>query len=166
MDFILSRRSIRKYTTESIEEEKITSLLRAAMSAPSAHNQQPWLFVVIDDRDILNKIPDFHPYSSMLLEAPLAILVCADTSGLPSPEFWPQDCAAATENILIAANSCGIGSVWLGVYPHEDLMDGLSLLLDLPGNVQPFALVSLGYAAVEKSPSERFDTARIHRNHW
>lgn len=166
MDFILSRRSIRKYTAEPVEEEKISSLLRAAMSAPSAHNQQPWVFVIIDDREVLDRIPDFHPYSSMLLHAPIAILVCADTSNLSSPEFWPQDCSAATENILLAANSCGLGSVWLGVYPHEELMSGLSRLLQLPENIQPFSLVSLGYPATEKLPSKRFDPARIHRNHW
>ncbi len=166
MNFILSRRSIRKYTTAPVEEEKVVSLLRAAMSAPSAHNQQPWVFVIIDDREVLGRIPDFHPYSSMLLHAPIAILVCADTSNLSSPEFWPQDCSAATENILLAANSCGLGSVWLGVYPKEELMKGLSRLLELPENIQPFALVSLGYPAMEKLPSKRFDPARIHRNHW
>ncbi len=166
MDFILSRRSIRKYTAAPVEEEKISSLLRAAMSAPSAHNQQPWVFVIIDDREVLDRIPEFHPYSSMLLHAPIAILVCADTSNLSSPEFWPQDCSAATENILLAANSCGLGSVWLGVYPREELMSGLSRLLQLPENIQPFSLVSLGYPATEKVASKRFDPARIHRNHW
>lgn len=166
MDIILSRRSIRKYENKPVEEDKITYLMEAAMSAPSAHNQQPWVFVVIDDRNILRKIPAFHPYSSMLLDSPLAVMVCADLSRLKSPEFWPQDCAAATENILVGSRSCGLGAVWLGVYPKEQLMASLAELLKLPENIKPFALVSVGYPAEEKEPSGRFDESRVHRNIW
>lgn len=166
MDIILSRRSIRKYENKAVEEDKITYLMEAAMSAPSAHNQQPWVFVVIDDRNILRKIPEFHPYSSMLLDSPLAVMVCVDTSRLKSPEFWPQDCAAATENILVGARSCGLGAVWLGVYPKEKLMVSLTELLKLPKNIKPFSLVSAGYPAEEKEPSGRFDPNRVHRNTW
>jgi len=166
MEEILKRRSIRRYTEKEVSEEVVTELLKAAMSAPSAHNQQPWEFVVIDDRKTLDTIPSFHPYSSMLASAPLAILVCANSSSLAAEDFWPQDCAAATENILLAATSLGIGSVWLGVYPKAELMKGLKDLLSLPGYITPFALVSLGYPAVEKGPSDRYDPVRVHRNKW
>jgi len=166
LDPILKRRSIRRYTEREVSEEVVMGLLKAAMSAPSAHNQQPWEFVVITERDLLDAIPGFHPYSRMLTGAPLAILVCCNTSNLAAEDFWPQDCAAATENILLAATSSGLGSVWLGVYPKEELMKGLKDLLSLPDHIRPFALVSLGYPAVEKEPSDRFDPARIHRNGW
>ena len=166
MDTILSRRSIRRYQNCPVEEALVEYCLRSAMAAPSAHNQQPWAFVVIDDRELLDAIPGFHPYSRMLYEAPMAILVCGDERELKSPDFWPQDCAAAVENILLAACSRGLGSVWMGVYPKEPIMQGFRRLLNMPGYLVPFALVALGYGAEEKEPSERYDPGRVRRNAW
>jgi nitroreductase len=166
LETILSRRSIRSYTDRMLNDAVFEHLLKAAMAAPSAHNQQPWEFVVIDDRKLLDAIPEFHPYSKMLRQAPAAIVVCARSSGLKSDEFWPQDCAAATENILLAATALGLGSVWLGVYPKEPLMKGLRALLGLPDDIVPFSIVSLGYPAETKKPSDRYDPARVHKNGW
>jgi len=166
MDAIMSRRSIRRYQNRPVEEPILKYCLEAAMAAPSAHNQQPWAFVVIDDRKLLEAIPGFHPYSRMLYEAPVAILVCGDNRDLKSPEFWPQDCAAAVENILLAACSRGLGSVWMGVYPKEPIMQGFRRLLELPEHLVPFALVALGYGAEEKGPSMRYDPERVFRNVW
>ena len=166
MDTILSRRSIRRYQNRPVEEALVEYCLRSAMAAPSAHNQQPWAFVVIDDRELLDAIPGFHPYSRMLYEAPMAILVCGDERELKSADFWPQDCAAAVENILLAACSRGLGSVWMGVYPKEPIMQGFRRLLNMPGYLVPFALVALGYGAEEKEPSERYDPGRVRRNAW
>ena len=166
MDTILSRRSIRRYQNRPVEEALVEYCLRSAMAAPSAHNQQPWAFVVIDDRELLDAIPGFHPYSRMLYEAPMAILVCGDERELKSPDFWPQDCAAAVENILLAACSRGLGSVWMGVYPKEPIMQGFRRLLNMPGYHVPFALVALGYGAEEKGPSERYDPGWVRRNAW
>ena len=166
MDPIMTRRSIRRYRNQPGEEPLVKYCLEAAMAAPSAHNQQPWAFVVIDDRELLEAIPGFHPYSRMLYEAPMAILVCGDNRDLKSPEFWPQDCAAAVENILLAACSRGLGSVWMGVYPKEPIMDGLRRLLELPEFLVPFALVAIGYGAEEKGPSNRYDPGRVYRNVW
>ena len=166
MDTILSRRSIRRYQNRPVEEALVEYCLRSAMAAHSAHNQQPWAFVVIDDRELLDAIPGFHPYSRMLYEAPMAILVCGDERELKSADFWPQDCAAAVENILLAACSRGLGSVWMGVYPKEPIMQGFRRLLNMPGYLVPFALVALGYGAEEKEPSERYDPGRVRRNAW
>jgi nitroreductase len=166
LETIISRRSIRSYTEQPLNEAIYEDLLRAAMAAPSAHNQQPWEFVVIDDRKLLDAIPEFHPYSKMLSGAPAAILVCARSKDLKSDEFWPQDCAAATQNILLAAAALGVGSVWLGVYPKEPLMKGLRELLELPEDIVPFSLISLGYPAKSKDPSNRYDPARVHKNGW
>lgn len=163
---ILSRRSIRRYNDRSLEASSIETILKAAMSAPSAHNQQPWVFVVIDDRKILDSIPEFHPYSKMLYQAPAAIVVCGDLRQLPAPYFWQQDCAASTQNILLAANALGIGSVWLGVFPHEELVTKMQELLGIPAEIKPFSIISLGYSAEDKGPSNRFDAARIHHNGW
>ncbi|MFY9176432.1 MAG: nitroreductase family protein [Caldicoprobacterales bacterium] len=166
MNAIFKRRSIRKYTDQVIPEEHIEQLLRAAMAAPSAWNQQPWHFVVIDHKKILNEIPKFHPYSKMLTEASHAIVVCCDVNTERYNEFWVQDCAAATQNILLMATELGIGSVWLGLYPNQERVQKLKELLGLPDNIIPFCIISLGYPAESKGPANRFDAGRIHRNKW
>lgn len=166
IDAILTRRSIRKFTEKPLDKTAVELLLKAAMSAPSAHNQQPWEFVVIDDRKTLDAVPSFHPYSKMLLQAQAAILVCGKTRDLPASGFWPQDCAAATQNILVAANALGIGSVWLGVYPHDELMKRSRELFNIPEDVDPFSFVALGHPGEAKEPSDRFDQGRIHHNRW
>jgi len=166
LEAIISRRSIRKYTSQPIPEALVDKLLSAAMSAPSAGNERPWHFVVISDREALNAIPKIHSYSQMLTSAPLAILVCGDPTLAKHQDFWIQDCSAATENILIAANAEGLGAVWLGVYPREERVRGIRSLLGIPEHVIPFALVSLGFPAESKPAVDRSDAARIHRNRW
>lgn len=163
---IITRRSIRKYQEKPVSDQLVHEMLKVAMSAPSAHNQQPWQFVVIREQAKLQEIPKFHPYSSMLASADLAILVCGDMKALKSERFWVQDCAAATENILLAAHSLGLGAVWLGVYPKEELMLPLTKLLELPAHIVPFSLISVGYPKEEKPAASRFDEERIHWGKW
>lgn len=166
MKAILNRRSIRKYTAQPVPDQLLIELLEAAMCAPSAGNEQPWQFVIIDRRAILNEIPKFHPYAGMLAEAPVAILVCGDQERDLHRGYWVQDCSAATENILIAAQDKGLGAVWVGIYPREERVRALRELLALPAHIVPFALVSIGYPAEEKPPANRFDAGRIHYNGW
>jgi nitroreductase len=166
MEAILSRRSIRRYTGEPVPEEVIKELLAAAMSAPSASNEQPWQFVIIDDRRILDEIPKFHPYAHMLKEASLAIAVCGDMNLEAMRGYWVQDCSAATQNILIAANAKGLGAVWLGVYPHESRAKTVQKLLGLPEQVIPLCLISIGYPAEQKPPANRYSASRVHHNRW
>jgi len=166
MEAILSRRSIRRYTDKQVSDEVVKELLEAAMSAPSAGNEQPWHFVIITDRQILNEIPKIHPYSGMLKEAPLAVLICGDESLQKYKVYWVQDCSAATENLLIAINAKGLGGVWLGVYPIEDRVKGIRKLLGMPENVIPFSLISVGYPAEQKPPANRYDESRVHHNKW
>ncbi|MBN1348977.1 nitroreductase family protein [candidate division KSB1 bacterium] len=166
MQAILSRRSIRKYTGKAVSETLINELLQAAMSAPSAGNQQPWHFVVLTDHSLMDQVPQFHPYSTMLKEAALAILVCGDERLQRYEGYWIQDCSAATENLLIAARANGLGAVWLGIYPRPERVDGMRKLLNIPHEITPFALISIGYPAEEKLPASRFDSARIHKNRW
>ena len=166
MDAILSRRSIRRYTDQSVSDETIKELLEAAMSAPSAGNEQPWHFLVIRERQILNEIPKYHQYSHMLKDAPVAIMVCGDERLNKYEGYWVQDCSAATENILIAAQAKGLGAVWLGVFPIEDRVIALRKLMNIPEEVTPVSIISIGYPAEEKPPSGRYDTSRIHNNRW
>ena len=115
---ILTRRSVRAYTDQPVSEELIHKLLVAAMSAPSAGNGQPWHFGVITERTVLNSLAELLPFGKMLQQAPLAIVVCGETKGQPFDGYWVQDCSAATENLLLAAHTLGLGGVWLGVYPQ------------------------------------------------
>ena len=165
MDTILSRRSIRKYTAEPVSDEMITRFLEAAMSAPSAGNEQPWHFVVIRERAILDEIPKFHRYSQMLREAPAAIVVCGNMRrALPGPtkRFWVQDCSAATENILLAASGSGLGAVWVGVHPIGPFVTSVRRALSLPKHVAPLCVIYVGHPAEEKEPRSQYDEMRVH----
>lgn len=168
MKNILERRSIRKYTNEAVSDDDLEKLLRAAMAAPSAGNQQSWEFVVIRDRNTLNTMTGFHSSGgyNMLGHAPLAIVVCGDLEKQLYEGYWIQDCAAATENILIAAQSLDLGAVWLGVHPREDRVLKIKKLLGLPDNVIPLSIISVGHPAEKKKPSNRYDETRIHINRW
>jgi nitroreductase len=158
---ILSRRSIRKYEARPVPQDVVNNLLKAAMAAPSANNLQPWQFVVVTERSLLDAIPVFHPHAAMLKEAPLAILVCGEPE---SSRYWQQDCGAATENILLAAHALRLGAVWLGLFPREDRVKGVRELLKVPEPIIPMALIAIGYAAEEKAPSDRYNEAKVHRN--
>jgi nitroreductase len=164
LEAILTRRSIRKYMAKRIPKDIIFELLKAAMSSPSASNKQPWHFIIITKRLTLNRIPDFHPYSSMLKHAPAAIAICGDI--LVQPDYWVQDCSAATENILLAAHAKGLGAVWLAIYPREPRILALRNLLKLPENIIPMSLVALGYPIENKLPANRFNQTKIHQNIW
>lgn len=166
MEAILSRRSIRRYTSEPVSDDLVEKLLRAAMSAPSAGNEQPWHFVVIRDRKTMEDIQGFHPYARMLREAPVAILVCGDSRLEKYEGFWVQDCSAATENVLIAANSMGLGAVWLGLYPIKERVDGMRKLLGIPEDVIPLSLVSVGHPSEKKPSADRYDGSRVYDGRW
>jgi nitroreductase len=120
LDAIFTRKSVRSYTDQNIAENIINTLIKAAMSAPSAHNQHPWHFVVIQDRDTLGKLSENFTYGKMLATSPLAILLCCDTNHLRNAAFWPQDMSAATENILIASRALDLGAVRIGLYPKAE----------------------------------------------
>ncbi|MGD0997668.1 MAG: nitroreductase family protein [Thermoleophilia bacterium] len=165
-DPVLARRSIRAYTAEPVTDEQVARLLRAAMAAPSAGNQQPWRFLVVTNRATLTKIPSVHPYSRMLAHVPLAIVVCGVEKDQRWPQFWVQDCSAAVENILIEAVLLGLGAVWLGVYPIDERVQGLRRLLGIPDDVIPLAVVPIGHPAENREAADRYDPGRVHRERW
>lgn len=166
MDILLGRRSIRKYTRQPVPDAWILALLRAAMAAPSAGNQQPWEFVVIRDSSVTKHIPSFHPHAQMAPEAPVVIAVCGNLHNEKHAGMWVQDCAAATENLLLAAHAKGLGAVWLGIYPRESRLAGMKKLLQLPDHIVPFAVIPVGFPGEQKPPAERFDETKIHYNRW
>jgi nitroreductase len=163
---ILSRRSIRKYTEEPVSGDDIEALLTAAMHAPSAVNEQPWHFVIIQDRKTLEAISRLSPTAPMVKYAPLAIAVCADRNLEKFPGLWVLDCSAATENILLAATARGLGAVWTAVYPFDDRVNGIKKLLKMPDDVVPLCIIPVGRPAETPAPVNRFNPSRIHHDTW
>lgn len=166
MKAILERRSIRKYTDEPVSEEDIKDLLKAAMAAPSAHNEQPWEFIIVTDRQLLMAVAKVHPYGKMLNEAPLAVIVCGDMEKEKAKGYWVQDCSAATENILIAVQDKGLGAVWTGIYPMEDRVEDIRKIFGIPENVIPMNVIAVGHPAEKKEPADRYDEKRVHFDKW
>jgi nitroreductase len=166
MEALLTRRSVRRYQDRPVPDDVVHDVLVAAMHAPSADNEQPWQFIVIDERRLLDAIPGIHQWAQMASRAPLAILVCGDSRFVQDPGFWPQDCAAATQNLMLAAWDRGVGSVWCGVHSEASLEREFRRLLRLPEHVVPFALVVLGYPASPPPAVERVREDRVHRNGW
>lgn len=166
MKTIFKRRSIRKFKNEPLQEEEISLLLKAAMAAPTANNLREWHFVVIDKRELLDQLSEAHPYAKMLKTATAAIAVCGDLSIQTTPGYIVVDCAAATQNILLAATSLNIGSVWLGIYPREQRMKAIGNLLGLPEHILPVSLVALGYPDEKKPVNNSWFPEKIHFNKW
>jgi nitroreductase len=166
IEAIHTRRSIRKFLAKPVPGEMIETILGAAMAAPSAGNQQPWHFIVITDRAKLDAIPAFHPYSKMVLQAPAAILVCGDPDGKKWPTFWDQDASAATQNMLLAARDLGLGTVWVGIYPEKDRMEGFRKLFAIPENIHPFALVPVGWPDGQFEAVNRYRPELVRREVW
>jgi nitroreductase len=166
LDAIFTRRSIRKYADKKVSEETIQKLISAGMSAPTARNLRPWHFLAITERKILDDIPKIHPYSQMLKEAPLAILVCGDKTINPEVGYIVEDCSAATQNILLAAHALGLGGVWLGVWPKDERVKPIEKMFSLPENIVPVALISIGYPNENKDAPDRYEPAKVHKNRW
>ena len=166
IEAILTRRSIRSYTAEAVSEPEIETVLRAAMAAPSAGNQQPWRFIVTTSREALNAMAECTPYGKMLHEAPLAITICADTRDLRHPQMWQQDCSNATENALLAIHALDLGAVWLGFWPKMERVEPLKDTIGLPEGIEPLAVLAVGHPAEGQPPVDRYDPARVHRDRW
>ena len=166
MDSIFNRSSVRSFDGRKVEPEKIELLMKAAMAAPSACNQQPWEFVVVTDPALLQELSKCSPYAGCIGQAPLGIAVCMRTEGLRAPEYAQIDASAATENILLEAVELGLGAVWLGIAPGQERMESVRRVIGAPENIQPFGLVACGYPAKPVVPANRYDSARIHYERW
>ncbi len=169
LENLMTRNSVRKYTLQSIEKEKIEKMLRAGMAAPSAGNKQPWAIVVVDDKGALTRLGDALPYAKMTSNAPVAMVVCGDLSkgfeGKES-EYWIQDCSAVTENILLAAHALGLGAVWTGVFPMQERMDIVSEELGLPEHVIPLNVIPIGYPDGKTPVKDKWIPSNVKYNNW
>ena len=165
MSAIFERRSVRNFLPRAVEPEKIERILRAGFAAPSAHNRQPWEFVVVTAREDLNAVAAMSPYAKMCAEAAAAIVPCANLKiGAANPEdtWWVQDLSAATENILLQIVEEGLGGVWLGWYPDKQRTAAFSSRFKLPSHIVPFSVIALGYPSQPPVPADRFDAAKVH----
>ena len=166
LDNILARPSIRSYQDRPVEQDKIENLLRAGMAAPSAVDKRPWHFIVVTDRQVLNGLAEANPNAGMAARAPLAIVVCGDkTRALTRvPDYWVQDVAAATENILLAAQGMGLGAVWTGTYPTTERVEKVTAVLNLPEHIVPFCTIVIGYPERYQAPKDKWDEGNISYN--
>jgi len=166
MEALFTRRSIRRYTGEPVSEEDLKLLLKAGFCAPSAHNKQPWQFVIVRNRDTLEEIARLHPYAKMLPQAGCGIIVCGDTNRENHIGYLVEDCSAAIENILLAAHGLGLGAVWCGLYPVQERVDAVAKLLNMPSDMIPIGLVVVGHGQDKGREVDRFDEARVHYEKW
>ncbi|MEG1528025.1 MAG: nitroreductase family protein [Clostridia bacterium] len=162
MKEIFERTSVRSYAQKEVEEDKIQELLRSAMASPTALNQQAREYVVVTDKPTLAKLSKVSPGAIHLENAQLCIAVCFNNDLAISVDYFQQDCSASTENILLSATSLGLGGVWMGIAPNKERMERVSQVLELPSNVLPFNLISLGYPKDKPTPKQKFNPKSIH----
>ncbi|MFI3318674.1 MAG: nitroreductase family protein [Rikenellaceae bacterium] len=163
---IMSRSSVRAYTDQPIEQEKIEKMLKAGMAAPTAGNRQPWELVVVTDRQVLDGFPPIVKGAHMAARAQLAIVVCGSPTRALLPDFWVQDCSAVTENILLAAHGMGLGAVWCGAYPNDanDRVGKIRKLLSMPEDLTALSIIVIGYPLGEPKIKDKWDTKKVHYN--
>lgn len=161
---ILNRKSVRQYTDKEISQEVMDNLLKAGMAAPSSRDRRPWHFIVISDKVILESLGGQLKNASCLVGSNKAILVCGDEE--LSDNCWHLDCAAVTQNLLIAAEAMGLGAVWTAVYPYDDRAEIVNKTFGLQKNIHPFAIIPLGYPLEESKAKDKFDASRVHYDKW
>jgi len=166
MESIMSRRSIRNYTDAPVTEQELETVLRAAMAAPSAGNQQSWRFVVARDAATRERLAQCTPYAGPLARAQVALVVCGDTRDERHPGYWVQDCSAAIENLLLAAHAIGLGAVWIGVHPLPERAQAVREVCALPQGIEPLSMVALGHPAEDKPAADRYDPTLVHLERW
>ncbi len=166
---IMTRTSVRSYSDKEVGKEQLDTLLRAAMAAPTAGNKQPWRFVVIDKKELLDSISANFNTMKMAQNAALAIVMCGDVTATFDGEgrdYWIEDVSAASENLLLAAHAIGLGAVWCGIYPISERVSRFSVMLGLPENVIPMGCICIGYPAGENTPKDKWKPEYIHYNSW
>ena len=167
MNEIFNRRSIRKFENKPVTKEIIDKLLRAGMQAPSAANQQPWEFIVVEDKENLKTLSLTTPYSKPVGDSAVTFVLLADSNTFRVPTGWQQDMGAAAENILLEATHLGLGSVWLGVATADVAIDYIKNLYTLPENIKPFAMIAIGYPDGQKNEFvDRYVAEKVHYEKW
>ncbi len=163
---IRTRRSVRTFTDEPISGEEFEQLFRAAMAAANSGNQQPWRFLVIDDPALRDRIAELDIERGGYCKSPQLIVVCGDIGAMKWKMHWLADCAAALQNLLLAAHGLGLGAVWQELYPYHERVAAVRRILGIPNTVYPMAVVSIGHPTDVPDPVDRYDPAKVMRNGW
>ena len=166
LEAIFTRRSIRNFTGEPITEDQLEIILKAGFYAPSAHNKQPWHFIVVKDKEKIEAISQIHPYAKMAPSAGCIIMVCGDKDIEGQSGFIAEDCSAAIQNILLASHGIGLGAVWCALYPISMLTKNAKKIFNIPNNVIPVGMVVIGHKLRDRNASDRFKVERIHYDEW
>lgn len=166
IDGIMTRTSIRNFTGELVSDEQLDTMFKAGFQAPSAHNFQPWEFIVIRDKEIINKIKAFHKYAKMIDAAGTAIVVCGDKNKQKNIGLLVSDASATIQNMLLTAHGLGLGAVWCGIYDIYDYIANFTEALNLPDNILPIGMVVVGNKIEDRSPQDRYDENKIHCDQW
>ena len=169
IDAIMTRTCIRRFTDQPVDQSLVDQLLRAGMAAPSAMNRQPWHFVVINSRDVLDRIAESSQQPEILHQAEVAIVVCGNlqkTLEGQVADYWVDDTSAASQNILLAAHALSLGAVWMGGYPNKVRYMSLQSVLGLPEHIVPLNLIAIGYPAEHKAPKDKYSPANVSYNRY
>lgn len=165
-EVIHSRKSVRSYTDQEVSNENLETLVRAGMAAPTGKNLQPWVFYIITDKQLLELLGKELPSAKMLGSVYSAIMVCGDLSKADTTtyrNYWVMDCSAASENILLSAESMGLGACWTAVFPYDSRISTVRKLLDLPEHHIPLNMIPIGYPAGEESPKDKWKPDNVVR---
>lgn len=163
---IIERKTIRNYKSDAVNKTMLEQIIRAGMHAPFASREVPFHCIVCSDKKTLSDLKNIHPYGQALETAPVAIVLCADIDLEPIKGVYITDCAAATENILLAAKNFDLGSCWIGLYPWDKIVDDVKLYFSLPENIIPFCIITIGYPNEKKESVDRFDKSKVHYDCW
>jgi nitroreductase len=168
INVIKNRKSVRNFTGESVSKSDLEKILKSAMCAPSAVNKQPWSFVIVTDRKVLDALADSLPYAKMLSKAGAAIIICAipEKAHDGKTEFAIIDCSLAGENILLTVESLGLGAVWTAAYPYNERMNAVRNVLGIPQNIIPLNVIPIGHPTGEDKPKDKYKEENIHWEKW
>jgi len=160
---IFSRKSVRNFTDQEVSKEDLELLVKAGMAAPSGKNVQPWSFVIVSDRETLDKMAEGLPYAKMLKNVKHAIIVCGDAD---KSSYWYLDCSAAAQNILLAAEAMGLGGTWTAAYPYDERINVVKENIGLPDNIIPLNVIPIGYPKGIEKPKDKWDSTKVHWNKY
>jgi nitroreductase len=168
LQYLYSRRSVRRFKSDDVDEGLVRDLLEAAMAAPSAVAKDPWDFVVIRNREMLAGIAEGLPNGKMLADVPVGIVICGNLQRAHDGQlsYLLQDCSACIENLLLAVNTLGLGACWLGVHPREDRVQHIRSLLNIPDGIIPISAIAIGWPDESPSPRTRYREDAVHRETW
>lgn len=162
LDLCRNRRSIRKYTSQLVEEDKLKRIVQCALMAPSGKRVNPWQFYVVREEDKLRPLASCRTYGSgMFQTATAGVVVAVDTS---LTDVWQMDAAIAAHNLLLAAEDEGLGACWCQIYMREGAENLVKQTVGVPDNLTVVCVVSMGYKDEERKSYdlEKLSYDKVH----